>query len=51
MLFNNISTDSQNASKEPTRDGQIMLKMMSDFLRSKGYSSIMDAYKKMSEVW
>ena len=49
ILFNNIGTDSQNASKEPTRDGQIMLKMMNDFLRSKGYSSIMDAYKKMSE--
>lgn len=49
VLFNSLMCDSQNVSKNPTREGQIMLKMLNDFLRKNGFSSLEDAYKGMSD--
>ena len=43
VLFNSLMCDSQNVSKNPTREGQIMLKMLNDFLRMNGFSSLEDA--------
>lgn len=48
-LINRLSNDSHNVSKDPTSEGQIMLKMLNDFLRSNRYSSLRDAYVKMTE--
>lgn len=48
-LINNLMSDSHNASKSPTREGQQTLKMLNDFLRDNGYSSLRDAYIKMNE--
>ena len=48
-LIQNIMSDSQNVSKSPSRDGQLILKMLSDFLRKNGYKSLRDAFAKMKK--
>lgn len=48
-LFDNLMSDTHNISKDPFKDGQIMLKMLNDFLRKNGYKSLRDAYVKIQK--